>query len=240
MFIYPAIDLRGGRCVRLRQGDYGQETVFHEDPVAVACQWQQAGADRLHIVDLDGARQGRPIHEVQVRRLVDLGLPIQLGGGIRSEQDIERVLGWGVRWVVLGTRALQQPQWLEQMARHWPQRIVLGVDARAGYVAVAGWQEQTQRAVSEVLASAAAAPLAAIVYTDIARDGMLTGPNLEALRGVQAASAWPVIASGGVGCLEDVRQLRDAGLWGCIIGRALYEGRVRLADALALARASDS
>lgn len=236
MFVYPAIDIRGGRCVRLRQGDYTQETVFAADPVAVACRWRDEGADRLHVVDLDGARNGRPVHEEAVRRIVGMGLPVQLGGGLRNESDIERVLSWGVRWVVLGTRALREPEWLRRVAERWPQRVVLGIDARDGCVALAGWTEQSQRQVTEVLAAASGVPLAAVVYTDISRDGMLNGPNLASLADVQAASPWPVIASGGVASLADVQRLREIGVWGCIIGRALYEGTLRLSEALAVAR----
>ncbi|MBA2224629.1 1-(5-phosphoribosyl)-5-[(5-phosphoribosylamino)methylideneamino]imidazole-4-carboxamide isomerase [Thermogemmata fonticola] len=238
MFLYPAIDLRGGRCVRLRQGDYSQETVFADDPVAVAQRWQSEGADRLHVVDLDGARSGHPVHEEIVRQIVRCGIPVQLGGGLRSEQDIASALDWGVRWVVLGTRALQEPGWFRKVAERWPQRIVLGLDARDGYVATEGWLNVSRCRAVDLLEVLRGAPLAAVVYTDIQRDGMLSGPNETALAEIRDMSSWPVIASGGISTLDDLRRLHRVGVWGCIIGRALYEGSIRLSEALAVVRAA--
>jgi phosphoribosylformimino-5-aminoimidazole carboxamide ribotide isomerase len=238
MFLYPAIDLRGGRCVRLRQGDYSQETVFADDPVAVAQRWQSEGADRLHVVDLDGARSGHPVHEEIVRQIVRCGIPVQLGGGLRSEQDIASALDWGVRWVVLGTRALQEPGWFRKVAERWPERIVLGLDARDGYVATEGWLNVSRCRAADLLEVLRGAPLAAVVYTDIRRDGMLSGPNETALAEIRDMSSWPVIASGGISTLDDLRRLHRVGVWGCIIGRALYEGTIRLPEALAAVQAS--
>jgi phosphoribosylformimino-5-aminoimidazole carboxamide ribotide isomerase len=240
MFLYPAIDIRGGRCVRLRQGDYSQETVFGEDPVAITQRWQSEGADRLHVVDLDGARSGHPVHGEVVKQIVRMGMLVQLGGGLRNADDIAKAFDWGVRWVVLGTRAVREPDWLRDMAERWPDRIVLGLDARDGYLATEGWFNVSQKRAVDFLHLLAGVPLAAVVYTDISRDGMLSGPNEIALAEIRATACWPVIASGGISTLEDIRRLHQAGIWGCIIGRALYEGTIRLSEALALVRAPRS
>lgn len=238
MLIYPAIDLLNGRCVRLRQGDYSRETVFSDDPAAVARRWVEAGADRLHVVDLDGAKAGRPVNGPVVRRIVEAaGVPVQLGGGIRTEADLQAVFDWGVRWAVLGTRALQDPSWLRAAAGRSPDRIVLGVDAKDGFVATDGWLEVSRVRAVDLAREVSDAPLAAVVYTDIAKDGMMAGPNFDALAEMQAAVPQPVIASGGVCTPDHVRRLIDAGTPGCIIGRALYEGTLDLADVLALTRA---
>jgi phosphoribosylformimino-5-aminoimidazole carboxamide ribotide isomerase len=237
MRILPAIDLRGGQCVRLRQGDYAQETVFGADPAAMARRWVDQGADYLHLVDLDGAKQGRPINGASVRQIVAAaGVPCQLGGGLRSEDHLREALGWGVERVILGTRALQDPDWCERMARTFPNQVALGIDARDGLVATEGWVTVSTRSALELARTCAAWPLAAIIYTDISRDGMLEGPNVEATAQLAAAVAVPVIASGGVTTLDDIARLARRGLAGCIIGRALYEGRLDLAEALALVR----
>lgn len=237
MFIYPAIDLLGGKCVRLRQGDYSQETVFSDDPAAVAKQWAAAGADRLHLVDLDGAKAGKPINGDVIRRIVSaVGVPCQLGGGIRSEADLETVFGWGVRWAVLGTRALQEPGWVCRMADRYPARIVLGVDARNGFVATEGWLSTSSTKATDLAKQVERSPLAAVVYTDIAKDGMMSGPNFEQLAEMQAAVRLPVIASGGVSVQGHVTKLAAMALFGCIIGRALYEGTVDLTLAIATTR----
>ncbi len=237
MLILPAIDLRGGQCVRLRQGDYSQETVFGSDPAEMARRWAGQGATYLHLVDLDGAREGRPVNGDSVRRIVQAaGLPCELGGGLRTEADIALALGWGVDRVVLGTRALKDPGWLERVARQFPGKVVLGIDARAGQVATDGWLEVSQRPALDFARQCAGWPLAALVYTDISRDGMLAGPNLDAMAELAAAVPLPVIASGGVTTLEDIRRLARLRLAGCIVGRALYEGRLDLAAAIAAAR----
>ena len=236
MHIYPAIDLLGGRCVRLRQGDYARETVFSDDPVAVARRWVAEGADRLHLVDLDGAKAGRPVNADVIRRIVAAaGVPCQLGGGIRTDADLGDVFGWGVRWAVLGTKALHEPGWVRRQADRHPARIVLGLDARDGLVATDGWLNTSSTRATDLAKSVEDAALAAVVYTDIARDGMMGGPNFGALAGMTAATRLPVIASGGVSNVDHVRRLGDAGVFGCIIGRALYEGTVSLTEALALA-----
>jgi phosphoribosylformimino-5-aminoimidazole carboxamide ribotide isomerase len=233
--ILPAIDLRGGHCVRLRQGDYSQETVFGSDPAAMARRWVDHGATYLHLVDLDGAQQGRPVNGDSVRRIVSAaGVPCQLGGGLRTEADIELALSWGVERVIIGTRALKDPAWFESVCRRFPEQIVLGIDARNGRVATEGWLEVSERSALDLARQCAAWPLAAIVYTDISRDGMLEGPNLDALAEMARAVPQPVIASGGVTTLEDIRRLADIGLSGCIIGRALYEGRLDLREVLSV------
>ncbi|HET6572729.1 MAG TPA: 1-(5-phosphoribosyl)-5-[(5-phosphoribosylamino)methylideneamino]imidazole-4-carboxamide isomerase [Fimbriiglobus sp.] len=239
MLIYPAIDIRDGRCVRLVQGDYSRETVFSDDPVVMARRWVEQGADRLHLVDLDGAKAGRPVNGPVVRRIVEsVNVPCQLGGGIRSEGDLGEVLAWGVRWVVLGTRALQDPAWVRSAAEQHPGRIVLGLDARDGLVATDGWLNTSQVKATDLARQVEDAQLFAVVYTDIARDGMMSGPNFNALAEVRAATRLPVIASGGVSNLEQVRRLAEAGTFGCIVGRALYEGAFSLPEALALVRAT--
>jgi phosphoribosylformimino-5-aminoimidazole carboxamide ribotide isomerase len=237
VLVLPAIDLRGGQCVRLRQGDYNQETVFGTDPAAMARRWVAEGATFLHIVDLDGAREGRPINGSSVRAIVEaVAVPCQLGGGLRSESDLEQALGWGVERVVLGTRALRDPRWVEGVCVRFPGRIVLGIDARDGKVATEGWLEVSERSAVDLARECSTWPLAALVCTDIRRDGMLEGPNLEALAEMADAVSLPVIASGGVTTLDDVSRLARLGLAGCIIGRALYEGRLQLRDAIQVAR----
>jgi phosphoribosylformimino-5-aminoimidazole carboxamide ribotide isomerase len=231
--IYPAIDLRDGRCVRLRQGDFNQETVFDDDPAAAARRWVAAGATWLHLVDLDGAKQGKPINGPTVRRIVEAaGVPCQLGGGLRSEEDILTAFGWGVTRIVLGTRALRDPSWLEAMSRRYPGKILLGIDAKQGQVATHGWLETSTWSALDLARQCAGWPLAALVYTDISRDGMLEGPNFDALAEMARTVSIPVIASGGVTTLDDVRRLAALGLPGCIIGRALYEGHLELQAAI--------
>jgi phosphoribosylformimino-5-aminoimidazole carboxamide ribotide isomerase len=237
VLILPAIDIRGGQCVRLRQGDYAQETVFGADPAAMARRWVDQGAPFLHLVDLDGAREGQPINGDSIRGIVQsAGVPCQLGGGLRNEQHITEVLGWSITRVVLGTRALQDPDWCEAMSRRFPGQIVLGVDARRGKVATHGWLEDGELTAIEAARRCAGWPLAALVYTDIGRDGMLQGPDVEGTCSLQRFVSYPVIASGGVSSLDDVAGLARAGVAGCIIGRALYDERFTLADALGVAR----
>jgi phosphoribosylformimino-5-aminoimidazole carboxamide ribotide isomerase len=234
VLILPAIDIRGGQCVRLRQGDYERETVFGADPAAMARRWVEQGATFLHLVDLDGAREGHPVNEDSVRRIIEAAeVPSQLGGGLRSEEYIERALSWGVSRVVLGTRALQDPAWCEKMTKRFPARIVLGVDARQGKIVTGGWLRTEELTALEAARHCATWRLAALVYTDIGRDGMLEGPDVAGTVALAKVVPFPVVASGGVGSLKDVERLRDAGVAACIIGRALYEGRVDLAVAIA-------
>lgn len=241
MLILPAIDLRGGKCVRLKQGDYARETVFGDDPAAMARRWVGEGAKALHLVDLDGAKEGRPVNTAVIRRIVQaVDVPCQVGGGLRSDADIEAALDMGVARVVLGTRALDDPAWVRQMAQAYPKRIVLGLDARDGKVATHGWLNTTEASVLDVAREFANWPLYAIVYTDIARDGMLEGPNVEGLAALAAAVPLPVIASGGVTTLDNVRELLARRVFGCIIGRALYEGKIDLSAVLELTSGTTS
>jgi phosphoribosylformimino-5-aminoimidazole carboxamide ribotide isomerase len=233
--ILPAIDLRGGQCVRLRQGDFSQETVFGADPVEIVRRWVEQGATYLHLVDLDGARQGRPVNGACVRQIVaEAGVPCQLGGGLRTEADVAEALSWGVDRAIVGTRALEDPSWLEALTHRYPNQLVLGIDAKAGRVATHGWLKVSERPALDLAQTCSNWPLAALVYTDISRDGMLAGPNLQALAELTAAVALPVIASGGIADLEDLRRLAALPIAGCIVGRALYEGKIKLAEALAL------
>jgi len=233
MIILPAIDIRGGRCVRLRQGRFDEETVFDEDPAAVARRFEAAGAEWLHVVDLDGAREGEPRNLDRVRAIREaVGLKMEVGGGIRSTEAVEEVLEAGADRIVVGTRAVQEPGWLREVAGRFPRRVAWGLDTQNARVAVAGWSEVTQKTVVEMLGDAGGLPLAAIIYTDIGRDGMMSGPNVAATEALVKASPWPVIASGGVTTVEDIRALKKAGAAGAIVGRALYEGKLTLEEAL--------
>jgi phosphoribosylformimino-5-aminoimidazole carboxamide ribotide isomerase len=237
VLILPAIDIRGGQCVRLRQGNYAQETVFGTDPADMAGRWVRQGATFLHLVDLDGAKQGFPVNGASIRRIVETArVPCQLGGGLRTDAHIAEALSWGVDRVVLGTRALKDPGWLKSMSRSFPGKVILGIDARQGQVATDGWLQVSQTSALDLARRCAAWPLAGLVYTDISRDGMLEGPNLEAVSELALQVPLPVIASGGVTTLDDVRRLARLSLAGCIVGRALYEGQLDLAAAIALAQ----
>jgi phosphoribosylformimino-5-aminoimidazole carboxamide ribotide isomerase len=236
MQIIPAIDLLDGHCVRLHQGDYDQVTRFSDDPVAQALDWQRQGAQRLHLVDLDGAKTGQPINDQAVKAITAaLSIPVQLGGGVRSTERAEELLACGLDRVILGTVALEQPELVEQLAERHPGRIVVGIDAKNGKVATRGWIEESSTNASELARRFSASPLAALICTDIATDGTLAGPNLAFLRGMAEASTVPVIASGGIGTLEHLLSLlplEAQGVSGVIVGRALYDGRVDLAEAL--------
>lgn len=237
MQIWPAIDLRGGKCVRLRQGDYAQETVFNNDPVSVALEFQAAGAEHLHIVDLDGAREGLPVNLPAVQDIVAaVDMQCELGGGVRDEQSIAELLAFGIQRLVVGTSAIKRPDWFRQTCQAFPDKLVLGIDARDGLVATDGWLETSSVSAIELAQGFADEPLAAIVYTDIATDGMMRGPNVAAMQEMQQAVDLPVVASGGVTTLADVRALGEAGLAAAIIGRALYEGAFELSEAIEIAR----
>ncbi len=233
MQIWPAIDLLGGKCVRLEQGDYARETVFSDDPAAVARQFEREGAQHLHLVDLDGARAGKPVNLDAVRAiLAAVHMECELGGGVRDEATIESLLTLGLSRLVVGTSALKRPDWFRGMCAKYPGRLALGVDARNGLVATEGWLETSTTAAVELVGQFAGTPLSAIIYTDIATDGMLAGPNVAAMREMQAATQTPVVASGGVTTAADVADLAEAGLAGAIVGRALYAGTLTLRDAL--------
>ncbi len=236
MRIWPAIDLRGGKCVRLRQGDYQRETIYGDDPAAMARQWVGRGARCLHLVDLDGARDGGTANFQAVEQIVTaVDVPCELGGGIRDEETIQRYLALGLARLVVGTRALKEPDWFRQMCRQFPEQLALGIDAKQGLVATDGWLSTSTTSAIDLARQFSAEPLAAVIYTDISRDGMLQGPNLAAMAEMKSAVQLPVIASGGVTTADDVRSLVRIGLDGCIIGRALYDGTITLADALSAA-----
>lgn len=237
MTIYPAIDLLGGQCVRLRQGRYDDCTVFSNDPVQTAKKWQDAGAEFLHVVDLDGARGGSALNFTAVSAIAaSLSIPVQIGGGIRDEETIARYLNAGVSRVILGTKAVQDQTFLCQMLRKYSSKIVVGIDAKDGKVAISGWETVCGDGAVDFAKTAVDLGAQTIIYTDIATDGMLSGPNVPALREMADAVDADVIASGGVGSLHDVESLRNTGVSGVIIGRALYDGKVDLADAVALAK----
>jgi phosphoribosylformimino-5-aminoimidazole carboxamide ribotide isomerase len=233
--VIPAIDLKRGRCVRLVQGRAETETVFSEDPVATALQWQAQGAPRLHVVDLDGAFAGAPAQAAIVRAIIGaLSIPVQVGGGLRDRASVEQVLEAGARWAVIGTRAALDPTFLGEICRACEERIIVSVDASDGRVAVDGWTRVLDLDAVALVRDAAAAGAAAILYTDIARDGTQEGPNLWSTEAVAKVAGIAILASGGVSCLDDLRQLAGIpGVEGAIVGRALYSGAVDLRRALA-------
>ena len=238
MIFFPAIDLKDGQCVRLFQGDMDQVTVFGDDPAGQAKGFADAGAKWLHVVDLNGAFSGRPVNEDAVSGILDrIDIPVQLGGGIRDMQTIDFWLDRGVRRVILGTVAVRDPDLVKQACKRYPDRVVVGIDARDGMVAVEGWTELSKITGLELAKEFEDCGVAAIIYTDIARDGAMDGPNIEATVGLANAVSVPVIASGGVSSLEDLEALKAAGtglLEGVISGRALYDGRIDLAAAVEL------
>lgn len=237
MILYPAIDLKNGACVRLLRGDMGSATVFGTDPAAQARSFVAAGCRWLHLVDLDGAFAGKPANAAAVEAILgSVEVPVQLGGGIRDRATLEHWLGHGIARVILGTAAVRDPDFVRAAARDWPGCVAVGIDARGGRVAVSGWAEATELDATELARRFEDAGVAAIIYTDIDRDGAMAGPNVEATAALARAVAVPVIASGGVSSLADLRALRDCGtaLDGAISGRALYEGRIDLGAAVAL------
>ena len=236
--IVPAVDLKAGRCVRLVQGRADAETVFSDDPVSMARRWEGSGARRLHVVDLDGAFAGRPAQTELVRAIVQaVAIPVQVGGGLRELAHVQAVLEAGARWAVVGTRAALDPVFLGEVCERFGERIIVGVDASDGRVAVDGWARVLELDAIALARDAAAAGAAGIVYTDIARDGTQGGPNLWSTGAVAQAAGIAVFASGGVGSLEDIRQLAMVtGLAGVVVGRALYSGAVDLATAVAHVR----
>ena len=236
MEIIPAIDLLDGACVRLHQGDYDQVTRFSDDPVAQARSWEEQAASRLHLVDLDGAKRGEPVNDEAVRaNTTALDIPGQRGGGVRSLERASELLACGLDRVILGTVAIEQPALVVDLAKRYPGQIVVGIDAKNGRVATRGWIEQSDVLATDLAQRFSDAGIAAIITTDIATDGTLAGPNLEALRTMAQASTVPVIASGGIGCMADLLSLLPLevlGVSGVIVGRALYDGRVDLAESI--------
>ena len=243
MNIYPAIDIRGGRCVRLLQGRKDQETVYGDDPAAVAQRWQQAGATYIHVVDLDGAFSGNTQNEESITRILDqVSIPIQLGGGIRSMDDIQRWLSLGISLVIIGTAAVKDPGLVISAIERWgPDHVIVGIDAKEGEVAISGWEAGSTLTARHLAQQVRDAGVQRIVYTDIARDGMMTGPNIEATKHLARESGLQVIASGGVSAMEDlvaVSATHKDGVEGVIVGKALYEGTVDLAQAVQMFQAT--
>ena len=236
MLIIPAIDLKDGACVRLRQGRMDDATVFGDDPLAMARRWVEQGARRLHLVDLNGAFAGEPVNAQAVRSITRAfpDLPVQIGGGIRSRESAARYLDMGVRWVIIGTQAVKDPEFVGALCGQYPGQVIVGIDAKDGKVATEGWAEVSAVRAVDLARRFAEAGVAAIVYTDIARDGMLSGVNVDATRELAEAGGIPVIASGGVATLADVQALARharSGIVGAITGRAIYEGTLDLAEA---------
>ncbi len=235
MLIVPAVDLKAGHCVRLLQGRADAETIFSDDPVATARRWESEGAPRLHVVDLDGAFGGGPAQTAIVRDITrSISIPVEVGGGLRSAEHVEAVLDAGARWAIVGTRAALDPVFLGEVCRRFADRIIVGVDASDGRVAVDGWTRVLDLEAVALARDAAAAGACTIIYTDIARDGTQSGPNVWSTEAVARAAGIPVFASGGVGSLDDIRQLAGIpGVEGVVVGRALYTGALTLRDALA-------
>ncbi|WP_019023604.1 MULTISPECIES: 1-(5-phosphoribosyl)-5-[(5-phosphoribosylamino)methylideneamino]imidazole-4-carboxamide isomerase [unclassified Thioalkalivibrio] len=236
MLVIPAIDLKEGKCVRLRQGKMEDSTVFGEDPVEMARRWVDAGAERLHIVDLDGAFAGHPRNAEAVHAIAEAfpDLPIQIGGGIRDEDTVQAYLDAGVEFVIIGTRAVSAPHFVNDLCLEFPGRIIVGLDAKDGKLAVDGWSKLSHHDVIDLAQHFEADGVVAFVYTDIARDGMMKGPNVEATARLASNVRVPVIASGGISSLDDLRQLaenEEEGITGAIVGRALYEGAFTLEEA---------
>ena len=238
MILYPAIDIRGGHAVRLLRGDYDHETVYDADPVDAARRWVEQGARFLHVVDLDGARDGRPANLDHVRRIAQaVDVPLQVGGGLRDAAAFAAALDSGAERGVLGTGALERPALVEELVAEHGERVVVSVDARGGRVAIAGWEQHTEVEPADLLASLAERGVARFVYTPVDVDGTMLGPGLADLRGVAGATSAELIYSGGVGELDDLAALRDLGLsnlGGAIVGRALYEGRFSVAEGQAV------
>ena len=236
MIIIPAVDLKDGRCVRLSQGRMDQESVYSEDPVQMAKRWESKGAERLHVVDLNGAVTGTPVHQSLIKEIAkSIRIPVEVGGGIRNLETIEAYLSLGVEWVILGTVALQDPFLLEEACRQFPNRVILGIDARKGKVAIQGWKEEVTIEAIELAKQFEGLRLSAIIFTDIERDGMSSGLNSEMTHALARAISIPVIASGGVSRIEEIEHLmplESDGVIGVIVGRALYTGRIDLEEAI--------
>jgi phosphoribosylformimino-5-aminoimidazole carboxamide ribotide isomerase len=240
MDILPAIDLIQGKCVRLIQGEYDKQITYKDDPVAQAAEFRQAGSDWLHIIDLEGAKAGKPVNVQSIKAIADsgLGLKIEVGGGIRDEQAISDMIDIGIDRLIIGTRAVTEFDWFSKMAAKFPYKLALGLDARGSKISVDGWTKEGQLDLWDFAAQAARLPIAAIIYTDITKDGMLAGPNIERTQALVDAVEIPVIAAGGVTTTEDIVKLKQAHVAGVIIGRALYEGSIELKDAIEAERSA--
>ena len=240
MIIYPAIDIRGGRCVRLTEGRFDAETVFADDPAEMALKWAGLGAEFLHLVDLDGALAGEGKNVPVIQRILkSVSIPVQLGGGIRNLETIEKLLDLGVTRLILGSAAVKNPELVAEACKKYPGHIAVGIDAKNGEVAIEGWGQGSGVAATELAKKMASFGVETIIYTDISRDGMLSGVNVEATAALARACGVPIIASGGVASLDDIRRVKAVegdGVQGCIIGKAIYTGAVDLKEALALAK----
>ena len=241
MIIFPAIDLRGGKCVRLSQGDFDKETVYSDDVQATALKWQSCGAKFLHVVDLDGARAGSPQNLDAIKKILDaVNIPIEVGGGIRTLDDAEKILSLGVRRVILGSIAVENPELVAQAVERFGDKIVVGIDARDGFVAVHGWEKSSQVTVNELAKKIFAAGVKTIIYTDISKDGMLSGVNASTFAELAKTSGAEIVASGGVRSIDDIRALKSVeaqGVVGVIVGKAIYTGALDLSAAIEVAEA---
>ncbi len=237
MIVIPAVDIKGGVAVRLVQGRLDEESLRAGDPLEAAKRWAEYGPKRLHVVDLDGAFEGRPVNDAVIARIIEsVDVPVEIGGGIRTEEDAALYLDAGAARVILGTRAAEDPAFLVSLAAKYPGRVNLGLDCSGGRVAVKGWVEASDLTPLDLIARLENAPLGEVIFTDISRDGMLSGPNVEAAREIARESPYPVIASGGVSSIDDVKALSSLGVFfGVIIGRAIYTGAVDLAEAIRVA-----
>lgn len=240
MILYPAIDLKDGHVVRLKQGRFDEVTVYSEEPLAMAQKWVEAGAQWLHVVDLNGAMQGKPVNTGVIETIMQgVDVPIQIGGGIRSRDIAEIYLTLGAGRIVLGTQAIEDPELVQVLAKEFPERVAVGIDAKDGYVAVRGWQQTGEQKAVDLAKKMADMGAACIIYTDISRDGMLTGPNFDATREMARQSSIPIIASGGIATLDDIKRLKEMeadGITGAILGRSLYEGTLDLGEAIKIAK----
>jgi len=235
MEVIPAIDIKGGKCVRLYQGDYNQETIFSEDPVAVALEWRNQGARRLHVVDLDGAASGEVCNMAVIEAIVkEVGLPVQLGGGIRDETTVDTLLGVGIDRVILGTAAVEKPELVKEFCRKYGEAMVVGIDARDGCVVTHGWRKGSEITALELAREMAAVGARRVIYTDVKRDGTLTEPDFEGVAELVNGVSLAVIAAGGISVLSHLRKLRELGVEGAVVGKALYTGDIELREALAI------
>ena len=234
--IIPAIDLLGGKCVRLHQGNYNLVTEFSSDPIQQALIWQEKGATRLHLVDLDGAKTGKPVNDLTIKAIKkELTIPIQIGGGIRSQQRAEDLINTGIDRVILGTIAIENPEIVNKLSSKYPGKILLGIDAKDGKVATRGWVNQSKTKATDLVKNLSQSTVGAIISTDISTDGTLEGPNLNFLKDIASVANVPVIASGGIGTIADILSLLPLeryGISGVIIGRALYDGKIDLSEAI--------
>ena len=238
MIIIPAVDILGGKCVRLAMGEYGTEKVYSDDPAARATEWEAQGAGRIHVVDLDGAREGRPVNFDAVRAVVEaVECNVQVGGGVRAREDAARYVALGVARVILGTAAAEERESFDALAKEFPGRLSLAVDIREGKVVTRGWRKDSGAELAVFLRSFDGIPVGEVVCTAVARDGLLAGPDLETMKLAMDSTGHRLVASGGVSSADDVRALARMGAWGCIVGKALYEGALTLAEAVAAAEA---